>query len=306
MDTAKTFVSNVCHTVKGTSKPEIIFTLTPLEACKFSYLAYYSKEEIEKGLKSPDDIFETLKEHQTEGEITFISSDLQDAQAIVSKMKKRCADGEVCDYVLLACRGTDSMRDVINDLQCALVPFDTPLAHKAGATFKGCAVHAGILTSYQSIEADVYNAVREYMEMSPTIKLVCTGHSLGASSSLLAAYIFNIMYPGRVEYMGIGSPRSVNKCFRDTFDCKSKLLLKNGRDPITKILEETSDGYNHVCDMTHIGCHDFNVNNPNLLYFVDHDIKDYIRNAETDRVPDHSLLHRLLCMFETTVRIFKS
>ena len=75
--------------------------------------------------------------------------------------------------VVLAIRGTFSVKDVILDIVCDEVPFLAGFAHK------------GILNGAQRILAKVEDKLKKCLEENPGYRVVVTGHSLGAGTAEL-------------------------------------------------------------------------------------------------------------------------
>lgn len=101
-------------------------------------------------------------------------------------------------------RGTATLKVLIADLVIDLV--DYPLC-------RGCMVHRGFLTLYNSIAGTVHQHVQELMVKHPSASIRATGHSFGAAMAILATldlqYVFGTVLPPYT----FGQPRVGNLAF---------------------------------------------------------------------------------------------
>ena len=143
-----------------------------------------------------------------------------DAQAYAFKMG-------AADPLILACRGTSSVQDALVDVSLQLVPF----VFADGSPKKGVSVHRGFYGQFKGVMPQVDKLYRGHLAGGGT--LLCTGHSLGSSVAALAALYYGQMYPGKVSYVGFGTPRVGNEEFVKLFNSvvKSPVRVANGRDP---------------------------------------------------------------------------
>lgn len=104
--------------------------------------------------------------------------------------------------VTVAIRGTKSLRNWFTDVQVAMIDIG------------GMRVHAGFWKAFQSIAAQVQNAVAQF----PDGKLVVTAHSLGAA--LIKFIAAHLAKQGRIPDVVItfGEPRQGDKAWAKFYD----------------------------------------------------------------------------------------
>lgn len=146
--------------------------------------------------------------------------------------------------VLIAFRGTTGLdlHNWIADLQ--ITHADAPFA---GMSSKS-RVHAGFLRAWNStLREELTTRTRNLMKTHNVLKVVVTGHSLGAGMATLAAVDFRINFGvGSVELHTFGSPRVGNKAFAEEVDgLFDSVRLTHDRD-IVAALPPRSLGYWHI------------------------------------------------------------
>lgn len=105
--------------------------------------------------------------------------------------------------VVVAFRGTDSVRNWIANVKIALV--DTPIC-------SSCKVHDGFNTAWFERQPAVVAAIRSAQAKNPSYKVVITGHSLGAAVATVGgAYLRSIGI--NCDIYTYGSPRVGNDYF---------------------------------------------------------------------------------------------
>lgn len=199
-------------------------------------------------------------------------------------------------HTVLFCTGTDSLQDVICDLDIDLVPFvKSPSCPEDETTMDTCVkVHAGILRQYEGLEHQIRPCIDEAMQTATT--LTCIGHSLGCLVSM-TALTFAATYRDKVRYIGYGSPKVGNAAFCKLFkerlaDPRQYTLVRNGADPICTLW--VSQEYQHICDFHHCGAIDLRPNLPNLMHMPDHLLDSYIKNLQHDDATEPSLFQNLV------------
>ncbi|KAJ7266544.1 alpha/beta-hydrolase [Mycena rebaudengoi] len=109
--------------------------------------------------------------------------------------------------IVVALRGSASATDVLLDAQILLVPFLTPgvnLPPKAR-------VHAGFLTAWNSVAAEISATLALQIKLHPTHRLVVLGHSMGGAIATLAAVAFSQLFHSTTDTLHLftyGAPRT--------------------------------------------------------------------------------------------------
>jgi Lipase (class 3) len=126
------------------------------------------------------------------------------------------------DSVVIAFRGTDSLRDVCEDAMFALCNWDSNCNAK---------VHEGIFRQYKSVEKELVETIND--AKAKGFMVICTGHSSGAALACFLATATN------TNYVGFGAPKVGNDAFRTLHadKCKGNISYTyvNGSDPIPKL-----------------------------------------------------------------------
>lgn len=88
--------------------------------------------------------------------------------------------GYTPDTIYISFRGTQGWKNVLDDLEF-IATDDYP-------DIPGARVHAGFLRAYRSVQKQLRGALTDILERCPgCTRVICTGHSLGAALSGLAA-----------------------------------------------------------------------------------------------------------------------
>lgn len=104
----------------------------------------------------------------------------------MSPLVNYVAVDDVAKAVVLTCRGTMGLSDILTDLTC---DFET-IAVEGGRSIKHYQVHSGMLASTRRLcneNSTVMQTLRMALEDRPDYGLVITGHSLGGGVASLAA-----------------------------------------------------------------------------------------------------------------------
>jgi len=171
-------------------------------------------------------------------------------------------------------KGTTSQREWLSDAEMWLVPNTLGKGH----------VHRGFLEVYESMRPQLTDVWRQVVDED--LKVVATGHSLGAGLATLFAY----EYAPRCESLYLfGAPAvTADKIFSDDLDCTGIEIcnIQNNLDPVCKFAPLTdyypvgqvfhtniswSEALEDVC----CGLREFN-----MLYFHQtHVYKELLRNG---------------------------
>ncbi len=125
-----------------------------------------------------------------------------------------CLVGEAPDCMIVAFRGTDSIRDWITD---ALF-FRKLLVEEANGD--QCEVHAGFLAAYESIIGDLSTFLggSPVFKLQPCKPLFITGHSLGGALAILAALELKRQGFQIMQVYTFGQPRVGNGAFKKLYE----------------------------------------------------------------------------------------
>jgi predicted lipase len=125
-------------------------------------------------------------------------------------------------------RGTESLQDVIIDLDVRRVPY---------LENKGLLVHAGFLKQFNSLKMNLVKTIEKYS--GKIDKILCIGHSLGGALATLAAGHFGSIYNGKlpVTCHTFGSPRVGNLKYAEWYSKQVAFNLRvmNQEDPVSQM-----------------------------------------------------------------------
>lgn len=164
-----------------------------------------------------------------------------------SSANTQCAIFKNKNTLLVAFRGSQEVRDFIQDLKLRKVQF-TKRRPKSQ-------VHRGFNQAYRDVRVRLHKI---YATHRKDIKdIIFTGHSLGGALATLASYDFKLDYNGDVvvRCVTLGSPRVGNRWFAKDF---SKMIddntrIVNGGDPVTQIPSWWHLRYWHVTGQLRVG-----------------------------------------------------
>ena len=156
------------------------------------------------------------------------------------------------NIILIYWHGTITFSEVMDDLNLA----ETRIELKKGSNIK---VHSGFLQYYNRVKPKLKQALRTIISKlnknNNVIKIVSTGHSLGAAVSTLSSYFYSkhkedysIPINAQLYNYAIASPRVGNKSFADDYNNVldlNTIRIVNEEDNIPK-LPPTELGYTHV------------------------------------------------------------
>lgn len=216
-----------------------------------------------------------------------IASSLHRVDGPISDAHCLVFDGEV-DTLIIAVRGTMSVRDMLCDLDIPQVP----LWHDDD----GILVHAGFHRQATELAALIDAKVTAHLCRGHGRAIVFTGHSLGSGVAAILAVLFARRFPdASVAYVGFGTPKQGNARFAAVLESATTMAVcvKNLRDPVCALMPcEVA----YVSDVNGIKCigirryvragpeacigHDPFPNEPDMLFLKDHDIAMYIRHLQ--------------------------
>lgn len=110
------------------------------------------------------------------------------------------------DQVIVAFRGSSSLRDFITDLEAR----KEELLWSSDATAE---VHAGFLRAFEAVDVKVVEQVRSALAGLAAPKLYITGHSLGGALAILCALELHRQKIPVAGVVTFGQPRVGNKTF---------------------------------------------------------------------------------------------
>ena len=152
----------------------------------------------------------------------------------------------MCNYdnkLITWFRGTESMQDVLIDLNFFRTEFDLPNDNS-----KNILVHQGFYNQFNSIFDKMDNNINHYVNSKNNDKeLIFIGHSLGGALATLGACYYSIKYPKiKTSCVTFGSPRVGNNEFAKLFNknVTESYRFVNDNDPVPCL--PSSLRYKHV------------------------------------------------------------
>ncbi|KAK8220840.1 ferulic acid esterase A faeA [Phyllosticta capitalensis] len=109
--------------------------------------------------------------------------------------------------VILAFRGTESVRDLDTDISWQLVPLNAP-----GTDCSTCKVHKGFSEAYASVAEEIVQTLHNEEYCNPSASLIVTGHSLGGAIASIASVSLKGLGLDPTVYT-YGEPRNGNPAF---------------------------------------------------------------------------------------------
>lgn len=236
------------------------------DGAKLSKMAYSDPGAIEKSPES----YEILK--RVQGKPQFITCPQCDAQCYLVKYKSLAFPAGV---LAICVRGTTSLEDWLCDAEADQVPFKDVNQKVNGK------VHAGFYRQFVALFSKFNDQVKQHLTNGGT--LLCVGHSLGSTSSAIAAVNYALGYPGKVWYAGFGTPRVFDATLAKAFDStvQGKWRLKHGADPVNSVPPPLN--YVHAGNEVHLGKKDNYPDVPVLIDVGDHDIAKYVAALENPK-----------------------
>jgi triacylglycerol lipase len=180
----------------------------------------------------PPAVFENVAKEAGFKECQFIEDKETDTQAYC------IADGNL---VVIAFRGTESIRDFIQDAKFKRVALEFPssgisctqaFSKDRLPTVKYGNVHRGFKEALES----VWLGIRGFIQKHPNAKVFLTGHSLGAALAVLLASRLEVSGHNIRAVYTFGCPRVGNSVFaRIANDRFNHFRMRNNNDAVTRL-----------------------------------------------------------------------
>jgi hypothetical protein len=198
-------------------------------ASTLSMLTYFDLHRI-----SRRDSFLALLPHQAPGFPVFVEGDSRRDQQVFIYLFASTRT------VWLVFRGTQSLTDVLHDLDFRLIGVDNLHSPRIRA-------HAGFVTKWNSVRDGVFGVLDSHKDQFDY--MITTGHSLGGALATLAAPFLVEHFPEKlVECISFGSPRVGNDNFVAWYshlvDISTRIV--NQKDPFVQMPIEPE--FHHVHD----------------------------------------------------------
>ncbi|PWN50289.1 alpha/beta-hydrolase [Violaceomyces palustris] len=129
---------------------------------------------------------------------------------------------------------TSSLASISNDVNFKLTNVDSRLSYLGS----GAQVSTGFQTAWLRTADTILSQVKTALTKYPGAKVFTTGHSLGASISLLDALYLKKQLPSNsVSSITFGLPRTGNQAFANAVDSNLAgfVHINNGRDPVPRL-----------------------------------------------------------------------
>tara|TARA_Y100000389_G_C17454816_1_gene517379 strand:- start:775 stop:1632 length:858 start_codon:yes stop_codon:yes gene_type:complete len=130
--------------------------------------------------------------------------------------------------LIIIFRGTESLRDVLSDLNIIKEPL---LLNNYQIHPK---VHSGFLKQFNSVTFSIEKVITEFKQEEPSGSIIICGHSLGGAIATIAAIKYTLMFEMPVYCITFGAPRAGDYNFADIFNDKiiSSIRIINEDDPV--------------------------------------------------------------------------
>ena len=191
---------------------------------KLCNLSYLSKEEVQEN-------FSSRPFNKEDHFSVFYNCDES------PKLYSRGRDSQmyVCKYngiLSITFRGTESMRDVLTDLN--IIQVKMPIKHMIE---KDQPVHWGFYNQFKELKPDLDEIIEKYRDETNSLnkEIVFSGHSLGGALATISALNYGMEYPDtQVNCVTFGSPRVGDEKFAKYFNIivKNSYRFVNDNDPI--------------------------------------------------------------------------
>lgn len=134
--------------------------------------------------------------------------------------------------IIVAFRGSKEPRDFIQDSEC----WQSDLVWSQNDAV--AAVHHGFLEDFEAIDVAVVNAVKNALDLTPSAKILVTGHSLGGALAILCALEFSRQHLPVGLVVTFGQPRVGNAVFADIYNASLRdltLRVVNQNDLVPRL-----------------------------------------------------------------------
>lgn len=140
---------------------------------------------------------------------------------------------DAASALVVAIRGTGSMRDLLTDLVCEPAPLQ-PGELQVGevdAQF----VHDGMWRSAQRLVDELQGTVQAALEERPTHRVIVTGHSLGAGVAALLCLLWKPLLGDRVTSVAFASPQTLDAAAARAAEGQGVTSLLLGDDLVPRL-----------------------------------------------------------------------
>ena len=224
--------------------------------CSMAQMSYYDKEYIEKcfACKTENDMNLELGMYLSCVPFFFDASETGycDAQVYICNTQK--------NELLIACRGTESLSDILIDLKLWRDNLYDIYYHNNFQSIKNTygipKIHKGFYEQYHTIKFIINQKISLYLlENACDPVIIFTGHSLGGALSTIGAVCAAIQFKHKninIQCYTFGSPKVGNSAFVNIFNTfvTKSIRYVNNMDPVPML---PFFGYRHVKGLKHLG-----------------------------------------------------
>jgi predicted lipase len=182
-------------------------------------LSYKSQDEINEVFDKNEQPYCELIEKCKDKPLLYESKNRNDCEAY-------CVNYD--NNLIIIFRGTESLRDVLSDINIV----KEPLLLKNITKFP--CVHNGFLKQLDSVTNNIEREISEFKRNEPSGSIILCGHSLGGAIATIAALKYTLKFEIPAYCITFGSPRAGDTRFCELFNEKIMLSIRivNEDDPI--------------------------------------------------------------------------
>ena len=190
--------------------------------------------------------------------------------------------------LIIVIRGTESLRDVLSDLNI----IKQPLLLNNCTTYPN--VHTGFLKQLNSVTFNIEKVITEFKQEKPDGSIIICGHSLGGAIATIAATKYSLMFEMPVYCITFGSPRAGDYKFAEIFNDTiiSSIRIVNEDDPVP--LVPLPFTYSHVNGIKWLYRNDIKTNSEQCCKWIRF-IRNFFISCSTccifSAFSDHSMDH---------------